>query len=56
MREAAGLPELGQGDLGAVVAGVEPLGPQVDGVGAVGDGGADGIERAGGGKEFRDHP
>ena len=52
VREAARLAELVEGELGAFVAGVEALGAQVDGVGAVGDGGAHGVERAGGGEQL----
>jgi hypothetical protein len=46
VRELAGPLELVERELGAVVARVEALGAQVDGVGAVGDRGAHGVEGA----------
>ena len=54
VRERARLLELVERELRAFVARVEPLGAEVDGVGAVGDGGADGVERAGRGEELGD--
>ena len=51
-RERARLLQLVEGELRAVVARVEALGAEVHGVGAVGDGGPDGVERAGGGEQF----
>ena len=54
VREAAGLAELVERELRALVARVEALGAEVDGVGAVGDGGANGVERAGGREELGD--
>ena len=44
--------QLIQGELRALVARVEARGAQVHGVGAVGEGGADGVEGAGGGEEL----
>ncbi len=44
--------ELVEGELSAVVSGVELLRAQIDGVGAVGDRGADGVQRAGWRKQF----
>ena len=52
--EAAGLAELVERELRAFVARVEALGAEVDGVGAVGEGGAHGVERAGGREELGD--
>ena len=48
VREAARLVELLERELRAIVARIEPLGAQIDGVGAIGDRGPRGIERAGG--------
>ena len=53
VRDAARLLELVERELRALVARVELLDAQVHGVGAVGDGGADGVEGAGGAQEFR---
>ena len=47
--DGAGLFEFGERELRAVVARIELLDAQIDGVGAVRDGGADGVEGAGGG-------
>ena len=52
MGDETGLLELVQRELSALIAGVELLDTQVDGVGSVRDGGADGVEGAGGGEEF----
>ena len=46
--------ELVERELRALVARVESLGAEIDGVGAVRDGGAHGVERAGRGEELRD--
>ena len=54
VRDAAGLAELVERELRAFVARVEPRGAEVDGVGAVGDGGANGVERAGGSEQLGD--
>ena len=51
--EAAGLLELVEGELRPVVAGVEALGAEVDGIRPVREGGAGGVEGAGGGEELR---
>ncbi len=52
MRQKAGLFQLVHGELRAVVAGVEALGAEIDGVGPVGEGGTGGVEGAGGGKQL----
>jgi hypothetical protein len=52
VRQAAGLLQIVQRELRAVVAGVELLDAEVDGVGSVGEGGADGIETTGGSKKL----
>ena len=52
MGEAAGLLQLVEGELRPVVARVELLGAEVDGVGPVGEGGTDGVEGARGGKQL----
>ena len=54
VREAARLVELLEGELRAIVARIESLGAEVDGVGAVGDCCPCGIERAGGREELGD--
>ena len=54
MGDAAGLAELLEGELGAFVAGVELGGAEVDRVRTVGDGGAHGLERAGGCEKLGD--
>ena len=54
VRDAARLAELVEGELRALVARVEARRAQVDRVGAVRDGGADGVERAGGCEELGD--
>jgi hypothetical protein len=48
VRVAARLIQLGEGELRAIVARVESLGAQLDRVGAIGDRGPRGVERAGG--------
>ena len=53
VRDLAGPPDVVEGELRAVVARVEALGPEVDGIRAVGDGRAHGLEAAGGGEELR---
>ena len=52
VRDRARLLELGERELRALVARVELLDAQIHGVGAVRDGGADGVEGAGGAEEF----
>ena len=52
VREPAGFPNLSERELRALVAGVEAIGPQIDGVGPVGERGPNGVERAGGGEEL----
>ncbi len=53
VRDETGLREVVEGELRALVPRVELLDTEIHGVGAVGDGGADGVERSGGGEEFR---
>jgi hypothetical protein len=54
MGDAARLSELVEREVGAFVSRVEALGAHVDGVRAIGDGSADGVERAGWGEELGD--
>ena len=54
MGDGTGLRQLVERELRAFVAGVVHRRAEVDGVGAVGDGGAHGVEGAGGGEQFRD--
>ena len=48
VRDATRISELVECELGAFVARVEALGPEINGVGTIRDGGANGVERAGG--------
>ena len=50
--EATGLGELVERELGAFVPGIELCRAEIDGVGAVGERGTNGVERSGGGKEL----
>src|SRR5690606_15434073 len=52
VRDGAGLRELVDGELGAVVSGIEACRTDIDGVGSVGDGGAHGVEGARGREQF----
>ena len=52
MREPASLTNLGERELCAFVAGVEAVGAEIDGIGAVGERGANRIERSSGGQQF----
>jgi hypothetical protein len=52
--DATRLGQLLQRELRPLVAGVEALGAQVDGVGAVGDGCTNGVERTSRGKQLAD--
>ena len=52
VREPARLVQLVERELRAIVARIEALGAEIDRVGAIGDGGPRGVERAGGRKEL----
>ena len=52
VREEACLLNFIEGELRALVAGVEAIGPEIHGVGPVRDRGSDGVERAGGREEL----
>lgn len=54
MRDAARFAKLLERELRAVVAGVEARRAHVDGVGAIGDGGADGVQGTSGGEQLGD--
>jgi hypothetical protein len=56
MRHTTRRVEVVERELGAVIARIEAARAQVDGVRPVGDGCPHGVERPGGGQEFRDAP